>query len=156
MGAPLISHAPDPASQKRATAIYGETSGLFPQLLPGKKNPYDAKNWGTASFKKLQTARAYVGVVSDRNAFVYRSMPSSHANSIEKRAWSDAIYAATATKIPALDARINHFFLRQIGNGVQIAPWPELQRYLSLGPFINVGGGDVPKGSATYIDFYGK
>jgi hypothetical protein len=30
----------------------------------------------------------------------------------------------------------------------------KLQEFQKFGPFINIGGGDVPKGNKTYIIFY--
>lgn len=57
-----------------------------------------------------------------------------------------------------LDDRVTNFFLRQDGIGHQ-APrtWPEtLKVIVTVGPFNNVGGGDVPRGPNAYSDFYGK
>ena len=152
-----LRRAPDKPTEKRAQAIYGETSGLLPQLLNPGKNPYAQENWNSDSARKLHVARVYIGVVAQRNPKVHYAVPTDPANSIESQAWSLSIDAAIeAGNDSVADARITHFFLRQGGVGRQIPPWPELRRYYSMGPFINMGGGDVPQGSNTYIDFYGK
>jgi hypothetical protein len=152
----LMDTAPDAESHKRATAIYGETSGLFPQLTHSK-NPYNPKNWDKNSAHKLEKARIYVGIISERNPKVHFVLPNNLNNDIISRAWSDSIKAAIKAKNTKLHPNIDHFFLRQDGVGVQ-APWwgKKLKKYHSIGPFNNFGGGDVPKGSKTYIDFYGE
>ena len=49
---------------------------------------------------------------------------------------------------------VNNFFLRQAGIGRQAPPWANGQPEFTYGPFINVGGGDVPKGRRTFLDVY--
>jgi len=147
----------DKKTKKRAEAIYGETSGLTPQLLNPKRSVYDPKNWNSDSAKKLHRARIGIGIVSERNPKVNYAEPSDPNNAIQAQTWSLAVDAGiSAGDDTALDPRVTHFFLRQRGTGRQTPPWPELTRYYSMGPFNNVGGGDVPKGPNTYIDFYGK
>jgi len=147
----------DRSTRERARAIYGETASLRPALIDAKVSPDKPSNWNAESAAQLATARAYVGVVSDRNPSVHRDSPGKSAGTLDLRAWDQAVAAARpSTDGSQLDPRITHFFLRQDGIGPQSPPWPGAQRILSLGPFFNVGGGDVPRGPATYIDFYGK
>jgi len=59
------------------------------------------------------------------------------------------------TKNKTLPVNVTHFFIRQEGQGSQKPPWAEnMILSKSYGPFRNIGGGDVPKGDKTYIDFY--
>jgi RHS repeat-associated protein len=47
--------------------VFGETGGLYPQLLPGKLNPYSPKNWAPNSLSNLQDARKYIGLFRFRS-----------------------------------------------------------------------------------------
>ncbi|MFZ4124722.1 MAG: hypothetical protein ACOYJ2_01450 [Rickettsiales bacterium] len=144
-------------TRKRARAIYGETSGLTPILKDPKKSPYNPANWEPDSAARLKRARTYIGIVSMRNPRVHYASPSDPKNPIQSRVWKDSVDASIAGDDETqLDKRVDHFFLRQEGIGRQTPPWPELERVHSIGPFNNIGGGDVPKGPKTYIDFYGK
>ncbi|MEJ0063416.1 MAG: hypothetical protein WDO70_09530 [Alphaproteobacteria bacterium] len=130
---------------------------MTPQLIDPKKSPYNPSNWDKDSANKLHAAKVYVGIVSDRNPLVHYDKPRNADNSIEAYAWGRAVEAAIdAADGTRLDLRVTNFFLRQEGEGRQTPPWLGLTRYLSLGPFNNAGGGDVPEGLNTYIDFYGK
>lgn len=152
-----LRRAPDKKAEKRAKAIYGETSGLTPKLLNPNKNPYNPKNWNSDSASKLHLARAYIGVVSGRNPKVRYAVPTDPKNGIQAQTWGLAVDAAiSGGDGTILDPRVTHFFLRQEGVGRQTPPWQGFSRYYSIGPFNNVGGGDVPRGSNTFIDFYGK
>jgi hypothetical protein len=152
-----IRKAPDFSSHKRATAIYGETSGLTPRLIDKNKSAYDKNNWNSASEDNLFLARTYIGIVSDRNPRVHYAEVVDKTNPIEVNTWNRVMDSAISGNVPErLNSKVNHFFIRQEGVGKQNPPWPELIRYGSMGPFNNVGGGDVPKGTDTYIDFYGK
>jgi hypothetical protein len=147
----------DQSTRKRAQAIYGETSGLIPELLNPGTNPYNPSNWDSDSASQLEKARTYIGIVSERNPSVNFASPSDATNPIQMRAWNLSVEAATnAADGSLLDSRVTNFFLRQDGIGIQTPPWHGLHMIMSLGPFNNVGGGDVPKGANTYIDFYGK
>jgi hypothetical protein len=154
-----LRQPPDYPTGRRASAIYGETSGLTPQLKNPKGSSYNPENWREDSAKKLATARAYIGIVSERNPRVHFSLPPDSANSIEARVWNDSVDAAIVGKnSDHLDRRVTNFFLRQEGIGRQKPEnWSKtLNVLVTVGPFNNAGGGDVPRGPNTYIDFYGK
>ena len=138
----------------RSRVIYGETRGLYPQSIDPKKSPYDPINWQTDSIEALQAARKYIGIVAGRNG-VTQSTDPNLANPLERRAWESAVSAGNAAHVDPdlIDSHITHFFLR--GGEDTRQPWPELHRYLTIGPFRNVGGGDVPRGNDVYIEFYG-
>jgi len=141
---------------RRATAIYGETAGLRPTPLDPTASSNDTSNWDAASAAQLAQARTYVGIVSDRNPVVYRAEPSDPSNPQRARAWSQAIDAAqNGADGTQLDPRITQFYMRQEGVGPQAPTGWTTHVMLSLGPFHNVGGGDVPRGPETYVDFYG-
>ena len=147
----------DPKTEKRAQAIYGETSGLTPKLINPKVSPYKKSNWEAKSAERLHAARTFIGIISERNPLVHFASPTNFENSIQSQVWVHSVEAAmNAANSTLLDPHVTNFFLRQDGVGRQVPPWPEFIRYESLGPFNNVGGGDVPIGPNTYIDFYGK
>ena len=79
---------------------------------------------------------------------------SKSKNPIEKRAWEDCKKAADQADFWDMFPDVNNFFLRQDGVGTQEPPWANGDPEFTYGPFINVGGGDVPKGNRTYIDVY--
>ena len=144
-------------SFRRATAIYGETAGLRPTLLDPAASPNDPTNWDETSAARLAQARAYVGIVSDRNNTVHRVSAPDGSNHLATRAWSQAVDAAhQGADGSQLDPRITQIYIRQEGVGKQAPDDWDSHVMLSLGPFHNVGGGDVPRGPKTYIDFYGK
>lgn len=141
-------------SEEGAMAVYGETSGIYPQLLPKTRNIYRRQNWDPASFEKLQEARKYIADVRERNKNTMVSKPCSE-NAIEKMIWKDALDAAAGAENWNLPKNVRHFFLRQEGVGPQKPGWATgMTPYATFGPFINVGGGDVPRGSTAFIDFY--
>ena len=151
------SPAADPATTHRATAIYGETAGLRPRLLDPAKSPNDPANWELSSAAQLAQARAYVGIVSDRNNAVHRVGPPDGSNHLESRAWSQAVEAARqGSDDSQLDPRITQFVLREGNDGPKTPRGWTSHVMLSLGPFYNVGGGDIAAGPQTFIDFYGK
>ena len=151
-GAPINA-----VTYRRATAIHGETAGLRPQLLDPSKSAEDPANWDQTSAAQLAQTRAYVGIVSDRNNVVHRVGAPNGSNPLEARAWSQAIDAAqNGAGGTQLDPRITQFYMRQEGVGPQAPTGWTTHVMLSLGPFQNFGGGGVPRGPATYIDFYGK
>ncbi len=147
----------DQATLDRAAVIYGETAGLKPALLNRNGSLYDPANWDPASADRLATARMYIGIVSERNPDVWSDWPTDPDNPIQAQAWNLAMDAAVrGADGTQLDSRITNFFMRQEGVGPQAPNWPGSRRYLSLGPFYNVGGGAAPAGPETYIDFYGE
>ena len=136
-----------------ARAAYGETGGLYPQKIDPKGSLYNPENWDTQSAADLSEARSWIAEVQDRNSYVHYAQPSGN-NSIEQRQWQLSVdAAANAGDLSPSDVR--HFFLRQDGIGTQSLGWAGSSTpYQSFGPFINGGGGDVPRGKKTYIDFY--
>jgi len=126
----------------RAEVVYGETAGLRPQ-------PNDP-----GSVADLQTAREMIADISERNPNVYSARPNPQ-NPIEMVMWRDAVQASRAAQQWDLPADVRHFFLNQAGVG---PPWPTWSYgrspYATFGPFVNVGGGDVPRGGWTYIYIY--
>jgi hypothetical protein len=157
------SHGPQPnhqkAIEKKASAGYGETSGLLPQALPHAKgrNAYDRSTWDKNSFDQLQEARRNIIDVSERNPKVRRAKPGDRPHAIEKSVWGDNQHAASRSggSLPG-----NFFFMRQAGVGPQRPPkdagFGQGEPVRSYGPFRNVGGGSVPKGDRTYIDIYDR
>lgn len=139
-------------------AAYGETSGLLPQLKDPHGKVYDSQNWDESSSEQLALARTYIGIVSERNPRVHFATPKNPDNFLETRTWDKTVDSAIAGEDHTkLDPKITNFFLRQEGVGDQRPKkwYANLKRKFSLGPFNNVGGGDAPRGTKTYIDFYG-
>ncbi len=158
-----VAQAPSEDDEKtlgRARAIYGETAGLRPALLNTNDSPNDSANWDPNSAEELERARMYVGIISERNHNVWSDEPSDPNNPIQAQAWNLSLDAAKKGADPSqLDGQIQNFFMRQVGIGDQTPrgkSWENLKPYFSLGPFYSVGGGDVRRGPAAYIDFYGK
>ena len=152
-----LRQTPNIATEKRARVIYGETSGLRPQLINPKISSHKPSNWRVESAAKLHRARTYVGVVSERNSRAHSAKPSNGNNPVVAHIWSLCVDAAIDAGEPdLLDPRITSFFLRQEGIGRQNPGWTNLRLYFSIGPFNNLGGGDVARGSQAYIDFYGR
>jgi hypothetical protein len=144
--------------EKKASVGYGETRGLLPQKSSSAKthSPYDRTTWDKDSFDELQEARRNIMDVSARNPRVHRAKPGEKAGAIERSVWGDNRSAA-AQSGGALPG--NYFFIRQAGIGPQRPPkkagfGQTGDPVRSYGPFINVGGGDVPTGKHTYIDIY--
>ncbi len=138
-----------------AETVYGETSSLYPQTDKKGSNPYNSKNWNSDSYDELQAARTAISVISERNNHTQKKDGSSATNPIEKRAWDDSVDAANNAENFSLPTSTRHFFIRQKDIGRQKPWWAGNKKpYKSYGPFINVGGGDVPRGNQTYIDIY--
>jgi hypothetical protein len=104
----------------------------------------------------LTIGRVYIGIVSERNSGVWSAEPTDLNNPVQAQAWNAALDAASkGADGSQLDSRITNFYFRQDGVGIQMpSSWRNKTLYLSIGPFNNVGGGDTPRGSKTYIDFY--
>lgn len=146
-------------SPGHASTVYGESSGLFPQLQAGTTNPYHPGNWDPQSVEQLKTAREWIAGVGLRNPKVYKKS-ADLSNRTERMVWNLATDAAQGAQNLQLPPGVDHFFMRQDGMGSQKPPWGkdgapyEGKPYKTFGPFINVGGGKVPAGNKTYIDFY--
>jgi RHS repeat-associated protein len=137
---------------KKAAVIYGETSGLSPEV--GKDGKSDPK-----SATQLQDARENIADVSERNRTVHAHKPSAKElkNPQATKAWEDSQRAARASD-GSKPGR--YFFIRQAGEGPQHpserAGFGQGDPIREYGPFRNSGGGDVPRGDQTYVDIYDK
>ena len=140
---------------RRSTVAYGETRGLYPQLKDPGMNLYNRSSWEDASFAELQRAREWIAIVSERNPVVHAEEPIK-GNYLEERAWGLSAEAAKRANQEGLPPDAKNFFLRQEGVGPQDPGWDDLEKYESIGPFQNTGGGDAPRGPKLYIDFYRK
>jgi hypothetical protein len=157
---PVPLPAPARSAEDRAKVIFGETSGLYPQSIDpaGKEN--DPQNWAAGSFDNLQAARRYMGIVASRNRRTERNVPNPEKEK-EVEVWGNAMSAGTAAQNnpDLLDSRITQFFIRGDKNRTKEAfsnQKPRPYKYLTIGPFRSVGGGDAGGGNDTYIEFYGK
>jgi hypothetical protein len=139
-----------------AKGAYGETSGLYAQKKDPQGSIYDPANWDSASQADLQEARRWIAEVQRRNPTMNYDRPQGN-NPIEARQWKLASDAAGKSDI-ASPSTVKKFFIRQEGVGPQLPPdsWKGWVLHKSFGPFVNVGGGDVPKGNGSYIEFYRK
>ena len=150
--ATLRNSTQERARQHKAAVIFGETSGLRSEV--GKNGKPITTPGADPNLKK---ARENVADVSARNGRVYSRTPSAAElkNPQVRAAWqaSQAAAAASNGSLPGYN-----FFIRQAGVGPQRpsarAGWGQGKPVREYGPFINVGGGDVPKGPKTYIDIY--
>ncbi len=153
------SKQPDERGDRRAA--YGETNGLYPQLNTVAGDPYraiyDPKKTDPDSLKELQKARTDIAQV-ERNrraagattGIQRKDVRSGDAN--EEKQWKLASDAANQPSDLPPDVR--HFFMRA-HTGPQKPDWAgDRQPYRTYGPFINVGGGPVPKSTLVYVDFY--
>jgi hypothetical protein len=137
-----------------ARAAYGETASIYPQLNNAEDSIYTGP-WNEQSSADLETARAFIADVSERNNNVHRAGPPAGNNPIEQRAWNQCVAAAEHAESFDLED-VDHFFIRQDGVGDQRPGYvPEgTNPDITFGPFVNEGGGDAPRGPNTYIDFY--
>jgi RHS repeat-associated protein len=146
---------PSPASNRTAgaKAAYGETGGLYPQVIDTKRSIYNPSNWDQSSLAALQEARTWIAEVQQRNSNVHSASPTS-TNSIEMHQWELALQASERAGNSS-PAEVRHFFIRQLNVGRQAPGFSGGSApFRSFGPFRNPGGGDVPRGNETYIDFY--
>ena len=143
-------------------AVYGETAGLFPSRV-ARGSVYDPKTWrggfspgsaGDLLLARRMIAETRKGNKRTRLAVIpfFPDRPSLLAWYCCAEAAEDAAGARLYTAPPGMRL---HFYIRQAGKGTAKAPY--LAAYdpvMTFGPFVNVGGGDVPAGDATFIDFY--
>lgn len=156
---PFFAHY---AESELASAVYAETGGLFPrQAKPG--SVYDASTWADdfepGGTHDLRRARRMVAEARKWNKRTHVRPPPAASDVLARRSW--AVCEAAAGEVGAHEAfpieygeRL-HFFIRQAGVGVQKPAYlTGVFPVASFGPFVNVGGGDVPAGASTHIDFY--
>lgn len=150
-----VQSAPDPNLTRQQQTIYGETAGIYPQLTGQASGTgvYHPSNWDPASADQLKTARAWMAGVSLVNHNTHQSVPDL-SNGVDRMVWGNSVDAAQAAQQLKPPTGTNHFFIRQEGSGPQVPSWNNPELIKSFGPFINTGGGDAPRGSRTYIDFY--
>ena len=142
--------------------VYGETRGLYPQLNRVVKDPYraatDPRNWDAQSFEDLQRARADIAQVYRNGGITWSEAPPPSSDALSTSQWQRGVYAAA--RASDLPSNVRHYFLRAHKGPqfkqIHINPatgklYPINRTY---GPFINVGGGDVPRSTLVYIDFY--
>ena len=143
-------------------AVYAETGGLFPrQVRDG--SVYDATTWAddfdAGSVYDLRCARRMVAEARKSNKRTHLRARPPASDRLATRAWlacAEAAGDALRREVyPIEPGERLHFFIRQDGEGAQKAPYLDgYEPVVSYGPFVNVGGGDVPAGAATYLDFY--
>ncbi len=149
-------------AQSVVRAVFGETSGLYPQLTQQPPFPgagvYDPRNWDPESLQDLQQARADITrafenrQAAGRIGGIHLAGPPSPQDLVAYRAWELSGQAALMPS--SLSADVQHFFMRA-ETGPQSPPWAgSIEPYRTYGPFINVGGGPVPRSTQVYIDFY--
>jgi hypothetical protein len=149
-----------PEAEQRTRAIFGETSGLYPQRKDPNGGPTDPTNFDPESFAQLQRARTHLSdtaMLNDKHHWAYPT-----PNPIDQQAWSnaaDAARMAMARKNPNPGA---NFYLRQGGDWTtnqNPTPRPGYLKPRNLieeyGPFHNVGGGDVARGPNAFVEVYG-
>lgn len=145
-----------------ASAVYAETGGLYPaKVRPG--SVYDVSTYllgdGPGSEGDLRRARMMVAETRKLNKKTHMREKPRASDRLSMRVWEQCYAAAEAVMHGEFyplkaDERL-HFFIRQEGVGRRTASYLKgFSPVASYGPFINVGGGDVPPGPRTYIDFY--
>jgi hypothetical protein len=151
----------EPGEKGDVRAAYGETNGLYPQLNTIARDPYEAvydpKKAHPDSLKELQKARADIAQVERHRraagattGIERKDLRLGDVN--EQRQWKLASDAANQSSDLPPDVR--HFFMRA-HTGAQKPDWAgNREPYRTYGPFINVGGGPVPRSTLVYIDFY--
>jgi hypothetical protein len=158
------SSAESPALRKSelAMAVYAETGGLFPKKI-SRGSVYDPAYWvsgfGPGGAGDLLLARRMIAETRKGNKRTHLKAFPVDLHPLHLLSWypcaeaaEDVIDAEVYTLPPG--TRL-HFFIRQDGVGRQKAAYlKNSEPVLSFGPFVNVGGGDVPAGDKTYIDFY--
>jgi hypothetical protein len=86
-----------------------------------------------------------------------RAQPTDFTNPVQMREWQSALEAAANAPESELklNPHIHSIYIRQEGK-----PRPDAPKYTTIGtpigPFRKRGAGDVPRGDATYFDFYDR
>lgn len=153
----LTSAASAESNRPLAGIVFGETAGLRP--LDGhessRRQLREARRW----IARVAIARRHRGVARP----VYPTIAEQRIPYVMD-VWSACQRAADLAPSLASSSvdgrRVLHFLIRQGGSasaGGQPAR-PAWARghvpIMSFGPFRCVGGGDVPRGDETYIDFF--
>ena len=148
--------------EELASAAYAETGGLYPaKVKPG--SIYDVSTYrrgdGPGSSGDLRRARMMIAETRKLNKKTHLRAKPPASDELSMRVWDECVEAAKAAVAgevyPLGHHERLHFFIRQEGVGRRTAAY--LKNYepvASYGPFINVGGGDVPRGDRTHVDFY--
>ena len=145
-----------------AMAVYAETRGLYPRRI-ARGSLYDTNLWMTGfepgCFGDLALARRMVAETRKGNKRTHLLPEPRASDRPGLLAWAvcaDAAADAATGRLFTLPPGMRlHFFIRQKDVGRQKPGY--LNGYeptMSFGPFMNVGGGDVPAGENAYIDFY--
>lgn len=143
-------------------AVYAETGGLYP-VRTVRGSVYDPNRWdtgfGPGGYGDLTLARRMVAETRKGNKRTHLAPFPTDRRLPSLLAWYSCTEAAEetvgASLYPLPPGTRLHFFIRQKGVGRQKAAYLEkFTPVMSFGPFLNVGGGDVPAGDKAYIDFY--
>ncbi len=153
---------PSYSGKELAMAVYAETGGLFPAKL-ARGSVYDPAYW-TSGFNSggtgdLMLARRMVAETRKRNKRTHLKAFPADLHRLRLLSWYPCAEAAEdavgAELYPLPPGTRLHFFIRQDGVGRQKPGYlATCDPVRSFGPFVNVGGGDVPRGDKTYVDFY--
>jgi len=128
---------------------WGETSGLYPH----SKHLYQPDKWDQTKTLQLLQARAAINEVGKRGEKVKRATPAR--GTIEQKMKPYHLIE----NFPAIDSEIadptvKWFYLSKYPDSPKAHPSVGNSEIIkTYGPFYNIGGGDVPKGS-TYVHFY--
>lgn len=150
------------SASELAMAVYAETGGLFPKRI-ARGSVYDPAYWisgfGSGGSGDLLLARRMIAETRKGNKRTHLKAFPVGLHRFELLSWYACAEAAEdavgAELYPLPPGTRLHFFIRQDGVGRQKARYLEnFEPALSFGPFVNVGGGDVPAGDKTYVDFY--
>lgn len=153
---------------RRAAAIYGETSSLYPQLIDQSKGPYKADNWDQQSAQNLHDGRkTLASMYGGPNPDMHSGLPRQPGNAIEEQQWSQAVKAAADSMGNPIDSRLTNMGMHQQGyplpKGMQDLEGRGGPPVAQFGPFINASktdpekvsrGEEIAAGPKAYLDFY--
>ncbi|MFO0587889.1 MAG: hypothetical protein U0441_10135 [Polyangiaceae bacterium] len=152
----LIDHPVSPVIVRTTGTLtlsevsWGETSGIY----PSRDNLYRPDKWDQEKLGLLLRARAAVTDVAKRNSDVRKAKPRA-TDKIEQMMRP---YHCTEN-FPVLDKEIGAdvcwFYLSTFADKPTSHPGAARAMVIakSYGPFYNIGGGDVPRGT-VYLHFY--
>jgi hypothetical protein len=137
-----------------ATAVYGETSGVYPLKMSPHGTQFDPQNWEPNSRARLDEARQWLADLQRRNPVMQYDMP--HGDNLRERMQMDE--AENAQRNASSPREVGKVLMKQLGKGPQNPPQSWVKDgwvlHTSFGPFHNEKGGSVPAGDKTYIEFY--